>query len=100
MSKVRFSMNTGPGGGEDIIRSMAMPVVEQSAQAIASRATSIAGRISRKPPEFSVKTYVGEPNRRGGTRAAAAIIADDVYDEHEQYVGFTAVQKSKDAGRV
>lgn len=101
MSKdVRFSMNTGAGGGQDIIREMAMPLVKRSAEAIASRASGISGSITSNPIQFSVKTSIGLPNRRGGTRAVAEIVANDVYDEHQRYVGLTAIQKSKDAGRV
>ena len=91
---VSFSMNTGVGGGKDIIQEMAKPLVTKSANAIASRAGSISGM------SFKVNTYVGNPNRYGGTRAVAEITADDTFDDHQRYKGFTAVQKSKDAGRV
>lgn len=97
---VKFSMNTGVGGGKDIIQQMAMPVVKKSAEAIADRASSISGSITSKSIEFRVNTGVGMPNRRGGTRAYAEIVADNVFDEHQRYSGYTAVQKSKDAGRV
>lgn len=101
MSKnVSFSMNTGIGGGQDIIRQMAMPLVQKSAEAVASRATRVAAGMSTNPPTFRVKTYVGLPNRRGGTRAVAEVYGEDVLNEHQDYVGRTAVQKSKDAGRV
>ena len=97
---VSFSMNTGAGGGQDIIREMAMPMVKKSAEAIASRASSISSSITSNPVSFKVNTYVGKPNRRGGTRAVAEIVADGVVTDHQRYAGFTAVQKSKDAGRV
>ena len=97
---VRFSMNTGAGGGQDIIRQMAMPLVQKSAEAIASRATRVSAGMSTNPPTFRVKTYVGLPNRRGGTRAVAEIYGENVQNEHQNYVGHAAVQKSKDAGRV
>lgn len=101
MSKdIRFSMNTGVGGGQDIIQDMAMPLVKASAEAIASRANGIADAISSQPVSFKVNTYVGLPNKRGGTRAVAEIVADGAATDHQRYVGFTAVQKSKDAGRV
>lgn len=101
MSKnVSFSMNTGIGGGQDIIRQMAMPLVQKSAEAVASRATRVAAGMSSNPPTFRVKTYVGLPNRRGGTRAVAEVYSEDVSNEHQDYVGRAAVQKSKDAGRV
>ena len=93
-------MNTGAGGGQDIIRQMAMPMVKKSAEAIASRASSISGSITSQPTQFKVETYVGNPNRRGGTRAVAEIVADNVFDEHQKYAGLMAIQKAKDAGRV
>lgn len=97
---VRFSMNTGAGGGQDIIREMAMPVVKKSAEAIAQRASSISGSITSRPIQFKVNTGLGLANRYGGTRAVAEIVADNVYDEHQRCDGYEAVQKSKDAGRV
>lgn len=97
---VIFSMNTGAGGGKDIIQDMAMPIVKKSAEAIADRASSISGSLTSKPIQFRVYTGIGSPNKRGGTRAVAEIVADDVYDEHRRYTGYAAVQKSKDAGRV
>ena len=101
MSKnVSFSMNTGVGGGQDIIREMAMPLVKRQAEAIASRATGIAGKMTSNPPTFAVKTYVGLPNRRGGTRAVAEVYGEGVVSSHQDYVGFMACRKSKDAGRV
>lgn len=97
---VRFSMNTGVGGGQDIIQQMAMPLVKKSAEAIAQRAGSISGSITSKPIEFKVNTYVGLPNRSGGKRAVAEVVADGIVTDHQRYSGLTAVQKSKDAGRV
>lgn len=97
---VSFSMNTGAGGGADIIQQMAMPMVKKSAEAIASRATGISGSLTSMPMQFKVNTYVGLPNRRGGSRAVAEVVADGVVTDHQRYMGYTAVQKSKDAGRV
>lgn len=97
---VRFSMNTGVGGGRDIIQNMAMPLVKKSAEAIAQRAGSISGSITSKPIEFKVNTYVGLPNRSGGKRAVAEVVAGGITTDHQRYSGFAAVQKSKDAGRV
>lgn len=98
---VSFSMNTGAGGGKDIIQNMAMPLVQKSAEAIADRATRVSGGITSKPVHFKVETYIGLPNRRGGQRAVAEVVADGaVISEHQNYSAYTAVQKSKDAGRV
>lgn len=93
-------MNTGAGGGRDIIREMAMPMVEKSAEAIAERASNISGSITSNPLHFRVNTYIGLQNKRGGTRAVAEIVADGAVTDHQRYSGFTVVQKSKDAGRV
>lgn len=94
-------MNTGVGGGKDIIQDMAMPLVQKSAEAIADRATRICGGITSNPVHFKVETYIGLPNRRGGKRAVAEVVADGaVISEHQNYSAHTAVQKSKDAGRV
>lgn len=98
---VSFSMNTGAGGGRDIIQNMAMPLVKKSAEAIADRATRVSGGITSKPVHFKVETYIGLPNRRGGQRAVAEVVADGaITSEHQNYSAYTAVQKSKDAGRV
>lgn len=97
---VKFSMNTGPGGGQDIIRDMAEPLVKASAEAIAERARNISGSLTSKPISIKVDTHLGLPNKRGGKRAYAVVEADGIIDEHENYIAYTAVQKSKDAGRV
>lgn len=97
---VSFSMNTGAGGGRDIIQNMAMPMVTKSAQAIAQRANGISSSITSQPTSFKVNTYIGLPNRRGGTRAVAEIVADGAVTEHQRYSGYIAIQKAKDAGRV
>lgn len=97
---VRFSMNTGAGGGQDIIQQMSMKMVKKSAEAIAERASGISGSITSQPLHFEVNTYVGLPNKYRGSRAVAEIVAKDVYDDHQRYAGFEAIQKAKDAGRV
>lgn len=97
---VSFSLNTGVGGGKDVIEQMAMPLVKAQASAIASRATGIAAKMSTNPPTFEVRTYIGQPNRYGGTRAVAEVYGENIVDEHQNYVGNAACQKSKDAGRV
>lgn len=97
---VKFSMNTGAGGGQDIIQQMAMPLVKKSAEAIAGRASGISSSVTSQPLQFKVNTYIGLPNRQGGSRAVAEVVADDVVNDHQRYMGFTAVQKAKDAGRV
>lgn len=96
MSKeVSFSLD--PAGGRDILERMAMPVVKQSAEAIAARARGMASSLSTDPPEITVTAAVGTIKR--GTRAIATVRAQGS-DPHENYIGFTALAKSKDAGRV
>lgn len=91
------SFQLDPSGGRDILESMAMPIVKQSAEAIAGRARSMAGSISSQPPSITVDAKVGTIRR--GTRAIATIRASGK-DAHQNYVGAMALAKSKDAGRV
>lgn len=84
-------------GGQDILQTMAAPVVKQSAEAIAARATGMAQSLSSNPPAISVETRVGTIKR--GVRAIATVKAEG-NDAHSNYVGFVALSKSKDAGRV
>lgn len=96
MSKdVTFALD--PSGGEEILQRMAMPIVKQSADAIAARATSMAGSMSSKPPAITVQTKVGTIRR--GVRAIATIQAEGS-DARSNYIGWYALSRSKDAGRV
>lgn len=96
MSKdVSFALD--PTGGEEILQRMAMPVVKQSAEAIAARATSIAGSMSSKPPAITVSAKVGTIRR--GVRAIATVQAEGD-DARSNYIGWYALSRSKDAGRV
>lgn len=95
MSKdVSFALD--PKGGEEILQSMAMPVVKQKAGAIAARATSMAGSMSDNPPNISVSTKVGTIKR--GVRAIATIAAEG-RDAHQNYIGHYVLARAKDAGR-
>jgi len=97
MSKdVTFQLD--PAGGLDILTTMAMPLIKQSADAIAARANGMANSMSTDPPEISVTVAVGTIKR--GTRAIATIKADGNGDAHKGYIGIMALTKSKDAGRV
>lgn len=96
MSKdVAFSLDTK--GGEDILQNMAAGIVKQSAEAIASRARSMASSISSDPPNITVEATVGTIKR--GVRAIATIKAEGK-DSHSNYIGHVALTKAKDAGRV
>jgi len=95
MSKdVSFSMDTK--GGEEILQSMMMPTVKQKADAIAARAQSMAGSMTRQPPTISVSTKVGTIKR--GVRAIATIAAEGD-DAHQNYIGHYVLARAKDAGR-
>jgi len=96
MSKdVSFALDQA--GGEDILQRMAAPVIKQSADAIASRARSMASSLSTKPPTITVTTSVGTIKR--GVRSIATISADGK-DSRQNYIGYMALKKAHDAGRV
>ena len=96
MSKnVAFALDQA--GGQDILQTMAASVVKQSADAIAARARSMANSMSSNPPSISVTTSVGTIKR--GVRAIATISAEG-NDARQNYIGFMALKKANDAGRV
>lgn len=94
-SDIAFSLDTK--GGEDILQNMAAPIVKQIADAIASRATSMASSMTKDPPSITVETKVGTIKR--GVRAIAIVKATG-NNKYSNYVGRQAIIKSKDAGRV
>lgn len=83
--------------GLQILQGMAMPVVKQSADAIAARARSMASSMSSEAIGFDTTTHVG--TLRQGTRAIATVAANGL-DEHQAYIAHMALTKSKDAGQV
>lgn len=95
MSKdVSFALD--PKGGEEILQRMMMPTVKQKADAIAARAQSMAGSMSKQPPTVSVTTKVGTIKR--GVRAIATVSAEG-RDAHQNYIGHYVLARAKDAGR-
>lgn len=95
MSKdVSFAMDTK--GGEEILQSMMMPTVKQKADAIAARAQSMAGSMSKTPPNITVTTKIGTIKR--GVRAIATISAEG-RNAHQNYIGHYVLARAKDAGR-
>jgi len=95
MSKdVSFALDTK--GGEEILQSMMMPVVKQKADAIAARAQSMAGSMSKTPPNIAVTTKIGTIKR--GVRAIATISAEG-RNAHQNYIGHYVLARAKDAGR-
>ncbi len=93
--EVSFSLDLK--GGQDILTSMVAPLIKQSGEAIAARARSMAGSMSSNPPDITVTTSVGTIKR--GTRAIATVRASGD-DAHANYIGYQALAKAKDAGRV
>lgn len=85
-------------GGRQILTDMVRPTIEKSAEAIANRARSMASSISSDPPEITVTTVI-QPSKKGGARVAGLVRAKGI-DAHQNYVGFKALAKAKDAGRV
>lgn len=83
-------------GGEEILQSMMMPTVKAKADAIAARATSMAGSMSKEPPTISVSTKIGTIKR--GVRAIATISAEGG-NAHQNYIGHYVLARAKDAGR-
>lgn len=92
---ITFQLDTQ--AAQSILTDMAMPLVEQSANAISSRAQSMASSMTSKPPTFNVSTKIGTIRR--GTRAIATVTAQGL-DAHSAYVGHMALTKATDAGRV
>lgn len=96
MSKdVSFSLDVG--GGEQILTNMVAPLIQQSAEAIAARARSMAGSLSSDPPSIEVTTS-RRSAKLGGSRTVATVRASGS-DAHENYIGYQALVKSIDAGR-
>ena len=89
-----FSLDTK--AASVILTDMVAPVVKQKAEAIASRAMSMAASQSSSPPDITVTTGVGVIKR--GQRAIATIRATGS-DAHANYIGHQALAKAKDAGR-
>lgn len=95
MSKdVSFFLDTV--AAQEILTTMAMPTVKQKAEAIAARATSMAGSMSKDPPTISVSTRIGTVKR--GVRAIATVTAEGK-DAHQNYIGHYVLSRAKDAGR-
>lgn len=84
-------------GGAEVLQNMAAPLIRQSAQAVGSRAQSMAGSISSNAPTINVSTEVGVIKR--GQRAIGTVSANPV-NARQRYVAIEALKKSLDAGKV
>lgn len=92
---VSFSLDTQ--AASVILTDMVAPLIQQSGNAMAARANSIAGSMSSDPPTISVAHSVGTVKR--GRRAIATLTVQGK-DAHQNYIGRTALIKARDAGRV
>ena len=97
MSRKIVTLQLDTDAAAVIIGQMSMPLITQSARAMGARAQSMAGSVSRRPPEFRVTTAIGTIKR--GRRAIGTIQAN--YDNaRESYIAHTTLRKAKDAGRI
>lgn len=80
-----------------ILTDMVAPLIQQSGNAIAARANSIAGSMSSDPPSITVDHSVGVVKR--GRRAIATVTVHGK-NAHQNYIGRVALLKARDAGRV
>lgn len=95
-SDVSFYLD--PAGGQDILTNMVAPTIQKSAEAIAQRARSMASSISSEPPTISV-TMTTRASKLGGGRAVG-VVTSKGEDAHQNHVGYMALRKALDAGRV
>ena len=95
-------MNTGVGGGEDIIQRMAEPMVRKAAQSIAERANRISPSIRETPQTFEVsESKIGLPNRKyGGKRVYVEVRATKPVGGDAYYNDYQTLHLAKDAGRL
>lgn len=80
-----------------ILTDMVAPLIKQSGESITNRARSMASSMTSDPPNISVTHTVGTI-RKG--RRAIATIKSSGKDAHANYIGYMALRKSMDAGRV
>lgn len=98
---IRFSMNTGAGGGEDIIQRMAEPMIRKSAEFIADRANRISPAIRTTPQTFEVsESMIGMPNRKGGQRVYVEVKAKNRVGGDAYYNDYQTLRLALDAGRI
>lgn len=95
MAEMSFQLDIS--SAQSVLTDMAAATVNQSAQAIAARAESIAGSMATDPPAITVEEKVGTIVR--GKRAIATVIASGS-NAHENYIGLLAIKKARDAGRI
>lgn len=93
--KITFQLDLS--GGADVLQNMAMSQINQSAQAVGSRAQSMANSISSQAPTINVSTQVGVI--KTGQRAIGTISANPA-NARQRYVAIEALKKSLDAGKV
>lgn len=82
--------------GETILQQLAAPLVKSSAEAIASRAGSMARKVSKESYAFEVTSAVGTIVK--GKRAIATVTTS-TDNPHQEYVARSVLAKARDAGR-
>lgn len=96
MSKdVSFSLDVD--AASVILTEMVAPLIQQSGDAMAARANSMAASMSSDPPTIAVSHSVGTVKR--GRRAIATLTVQGK-DARQNYIGRMALIKARDAGRV
>lgn len=102
MSKdVSFSMNTGAGGGKDIIQDMAAPMIQRAAESICDRANKISQSMRMTPQTFEIDgAYIGLKNRYGGMRAYYEVKATKKNGGEAYYHDVQTLHAAVDAGRL
>lgn len=95
MAEMSFQLDVR--AAQSVLTDDAAALVEQAANAIANRATSMANSQSSHPPRITVSTAVGTIRR--GQRAIGRVQAQGS-NAHENYIGHMVLAKARDAGRV
>lgn len=95
--KTTFQLDITQAGLE-VLQTMAMQPVERAANAIASRAQSMAASMSGEDIIFGTGSRVGII--KTGKRAIATVAAADTGDKHRSYIAHTVLVKALDAGRI
>jgi hypothetical protein len=96
-NKVTFQLDTS-SAGRLILQNLAVDIVDKAANAIASRAQSMASNMTTEGITFGTNSRIGRI--KVGERAIATVAPIDANDRHRAYLAYIALLKAKDAGRV
>lgn len=84
----------------EVLTSMAAPIVKQSADAIGMRVATMLGSMTSQSVSVTVTETVGVNMRGRGRRAIATVVAKSSNNEVVHSKLLEALVKSKDAGRI